>query len=156
MFSGLLELTPTNHIKVQAPSAQTSVPGVFAAGDVSDNVYRQAITSAGTGAIAAMDAERFLNQIHGHPPVEPAPASLMESNVVACFRNNRADALELSWFSRQHGVQAMSPSWQSGENICQNTHPGHVFGARINGQVLQQWTMGGPSPDGRPLQFDLL
>jgi thioredoxin reductase (NADPH) len=60
LFKGVLDLDAEGYLKVQAPSTRTNLPGVFAAGDVVDHTYRQAITAAGTGCSAALDAERYL------------------------------------------------------------------------------------------------
>ncbi len=56
-----VELTPEKFIQVEGRSSKTSIPGVFAAGDVIDPTYRQAITAAGSGCVAALDAEHYLN-----------------------------------------------------------------------------------------------
>jgi thioredoxin reductase (NADPH) len=60
LFKGVLEMDDVGYLKVQPGSSRTNVEGVFAAGDVADAHYRQAITSAGSGCMAAMDAEHFL------------------------------------------------------------------------------------------------
>ncbi|WP_354641567.1 thioredoxin-disulfide reductase [Kitasatospora camelliae] len=60
LFKGQLDVDAEGYLTVEAPSTRTNIPGVFAAGDVVDHTYRQAITAAGTGCAAALDAERYL------------------------------------------------------------------------------------------------
>jgi thioredoxin reductase (NADPH) len=76
LIKGQVDLDDEGYVVVQHPATETNLPGVFAAGDLVDHHYRQAITAAGTGCAAALDAERYLADLDHAPAAEPAVATV--------------------------------------------------------------------------------
>ena len=64
LFSGVLDMDEFGYLKTKVGSTETNLEGIFACGDVQDNIYRQAVTAAGTGCMSAIDAERYLESLH--------------------------------------------------------------------------------------------
>ena len=79
LVANQVAVNPSGYVLVDHPSTRTDVPGVFAAGDLVDHIYRQAVTAAGTGCQAALDAERYLTELEDAPAAPEAALAAAEN-----------------------------------------------------------------------------